>query len=237
LAATTIKLVIKELRDGFALPTLCLSSFWATEAALSLATLTYNLSVLFQRHLGWQTKVTIHSLRFWLFVTAGALSYPRGKTTIKLAVPTKERAWDYFGVACVWPGSYALGAEADAPDREHGVHLGSTTPSLALRFARRPIRRHPRCLDMLFLIAGQFTDRNPWQTMLLASQGDSFGSVFAAGGPKERQIALLPIEHFENFVRTLSLIPIDVARMIGSFVVAEGCVAIENRPSKGNSFY
>jgi len=85
--------VIKELREGFALPTLCLEKFWATEAALSLATLTYNLSVLFQRHLGWQQKVTIHSLRFWLFVTAGVLSYPRGKTTIKLAVPVRERAW------------------------------------------------------------------------------------------------------------------------------------------------
>lgn len=85
--------VIKELREGFALPTLCLEKFWATEAALSLATLTYNLSVLFQRHLGWQQKVTIHSLRFWLFITAGVLSYPRGKTTIKLAVPVRERAW------------------------------------------------------------------------------------------------------------------------------------------------
>ena len=85
--------VIKELREGFALPTLCLEKFWATEAALSLATLTYNLSVLFQRHLGWQQKVTIHSLRFWLFVTAGVLSYPRGQTTIKLAVPVRERAW------------------------------------------------------------------------------------------------------------------------------------------------
>lgn len=85
--------IIKELQSGFALPTLCLEKFWATEGALSLATLTYNLSVLFQRHLGWQTKVTIHSLRFWLFVTAGVLSYPRGKTTIKLAVPQRERAW------------------------------------------------------------------------------------------------------------------------------------------------
>jgi hypothetical protein len=46
--------VIKELQYGFALPTLCLHSFWATEAALSLATLTYNLTILFQRHLGWQ---------------------------------------------------------------------------------------------------------------------------------------------------------------------------------------
>jgi hypothetical protein len=85
--------VIKELREGFALPTLCLRSFWATEAALSLATLTYNLSVLFQRHLGWQKKVTIHTLRFWLFVTAGVLSHPQGKTTIKLAVPRRERGW------------------------------------------------------------------------------------------------------------------------------------------------
>ncbi len=85
--------VIKELCEGFALPTLCLEKFWATEAALSLATLTYNLSVLFQRHLGWQQKVTIHSLRFWLFVTAGVLSHPRGKTTSKLAVSQRERAW------------------------------------------------------------------------------------------------------------------------------------------------
>ncbi len=85
--------VIKELRTGFALPTLCLEKFWASEAALSLATLTYNLTVLFQRHLGGQQKVTIHSLRFWLFVTAGVLANPQGKTTIKLAVPTRERGW------------------------------------------------------------------------------------------------------------------------------------------------
>jgi hypothetical protein len=85
--------VIKELREGFALPTLCPENFWATEAALSLAVLTYNLSVSFQRHLGWQQKVTIHSLRFWLFVTAGVLSHPGGKTTIKLAVPQRERGW------------------------------------------------------------------------------------------------------------------------------------------------
>ncbi|NBU45722.1 MAG: hypothetical protein EBS37_16905, partial [Betaproteobacteria bacterium] len=85
--------VIKELREGFALPALCLANFWATEAAVSMAVLTYNLTVLFQRHLGWQQKVTIHSLRFWLFVTAGVLSHPRGKTTVKLAVPRRERAW------------------------------------------------------------------------------------------------------------------------------------------------
>jgi hypothetical protein len=85
--------VIKELRQGFALPTLCLGGFWASEAALSLAALTYNLSVLFQRHLGWQKKVTIQSLRYWLFVTAGVLSHPKGRTTIKLAIPVRERDW------------------------------------------------------------------------------------------------------------------------------------------------
>jgi hypothetical protein len=85
--------VIKELQSGFALGTLCLESFWATEAALCLATLTYNLTALFQRHLGWQTKVTIQSLRFWLFVTAGIVSHPKGKTTIKLALPQRERNW------------------------------------------------------------------------------------------------------------------------------------------------
>lgn len=85
--------VIKELQQGFALPTLCLRSFWATEAALSLAALTYNLTVLFQRHLGWQQKVTIQSLRYWLFVTAGVLSYPAGRTMVKLAVPQRERLW------------------------------------------------------------------------------------------------------------------------------------------------
>ena len=85
--------VIRELREGFALPTLCLEKCWASEAALSLATLTYNLTALFQRHLGWRQKVRIHSLRFGLFVTAGVLSKPQGKTTIKLAVPARERGW------------------------------------------------------------------------------------------------------------------------------------------------
>ena len=79
--------VNKELQADFALPTLCLEQLWASEAALSLASLTYNLVVLFERHLGWQQKVTLRNLRFWLFVTAGVLSHPAGQTTLKLAVP------------------------------------------------------------------------------------------------------------------------------------------------------
>ena len=51
--------------------------------------------MLFQRHLGWQhgQRPTVQSLRYWLFVTPGVLSHPAGKTTIKLAVPPRERAW------------------------------------------------------------------------------------------------------------------------------------------------
>ncbi len=85
--------VIKELDAGFALPKLICRKFWATEAALSLAVMSYNLVVLFQRHLGWLEKVTVQTLRYWLFVTAGVLSHAGGKTTIKLSVAPKERAW------------------------------------------------------------------------------------------------------------------------------------------------
>jgi hypothetical protein len=45
--------VIKQLVADFALPNLCLKGFWATEAALSLAIVSYNLCTLFfQRKLG-----------------------------------------------------------------------------------------------------------------------------------------------------------------------------------------
>jgi Transposase DDE domain group 1 len=85
--------VIKELDAGYGLPQLACQSFWATEAALSLGVLAHNLVVLFERKLGWLEAVTIGSLRYWLFVTAGILSHPQGQTTIKLAVPPKERDW------------------------------------------------------------------------------------------------------------------------------------------------
>jgi hypothetical protein len=75
------------------LPQLICEKFWSTEAALSLAVLTHNLVVLFERKLGWLEAVTLGSLRYWLFVTAGVLSRPAGRVTIKLAVPERERAW------------------------------------------------------------------------------------------------------------------------------------------------
>jgi hypothetical protein len=62
-------------------------------SALSLASLTDNRTVLFQRHLGGRQKAAPRHLRFWLGVTAGGLRHPAGKPTVKLAVPKRERAW------------------------------------------------------------------------------------------------------------------------------------------------
>lgn len=85
--------VIKELAAGYGLPQLICHDFWATEAALSFGVLAHNLIVLFERKLGWLEAVTLGSLRYWLFVTAGVISEPQGQMTIKLAVPLHERAW------------------------------------------------------------------------------------------------------------------------------------------------
>lgn len=83
--------VIKQLDADFALPDLGVKKFWGTEAALSLAVLSYNLWVLFQRHLGWMERVTAAMLRFRLFTTGGIISATGGRTTLRLSVPPAER--------------------------------------------------------------------------------------------------------------------------------------------------
>lgn len=85
--------IIKELDAGYGLPDLACQDFWGTEAALSLGVLAHNLIVLFERKLGWLEAVTVGTLRYWIFVTAGVISHGQGKTTIRLAVPPKERDW------------------------------------------------------------------------------------------------------------------------------------------------
>jgi hypothetical protein len=71
---------------------LACQQFWPTEAALCFGVLAHYLVVLFERKLSWLEAVTI-GMRYWLFVTAGIIGSPQGQTTIKLAVPDKERAW------------------------------------------------------------------------------------------------------------------------------------------------
>jgi hypothetical protein len=85
--------VIKQLDADFALDKLCLQKFFATEAAMSLAVMAYNLCVLFQRRLGWLDRVTAATLRFRLFTTGGIISRTGGRTTIRLAVVPEQRDW------------------------------------------------------------------------------------------------------------------------------------------------
>jgi hypothetical protein len=85
--------IIKELDASFALPQLCLEGFWGSEAALSLGVFTYNLCVLFQRHLGWLDQLKASTIAFRLFVTAGIFSTKGGVDTIRLAVPPRLRSW------------------------------------------------------------------------------------------------------------------------------------------------
>lgn len=85
--------VIKQLDADFALDKLCLKKFFATEAAMSLSVVAYNLCVLFQRRLGWLDRVTAATLRFRLFTTGGVISKAGNRTTIRLAVPPEQRDW------------------------------------------------------------------------------------------------------------------------------------------------
>jgi DDE family transposase len=86
--------VIKELDENFALPRTCLHSFWATEAALSLSVLSYNLTVMFQQFFKWKNPVRADTLRYRLFCTGGVLSHPARQRTLSLSVVGRDlRDW------------------------------------------------------------------------------------------------------------------------------------------------
>jgi hypothetical protein len=105
--------VIKQLDMDFALDKLCLKKFFATEAAMSLAVMAYNLCVLFQRRLGWLDRVTAATLRYRLFTTGGTISKTGGRTTIRLAVPPEQRTWWrnlYEKILSAYPNCHAISA-------------------------------------------------------------------------------------------------------------------------------
>jgi hypothetical protein len=107
--------VIKQLDMDFALDKLCLQKFFASEAALSLAVVAYNLCVLFQRRLGWLDRVTAATLRYRLFTTGGVISKSGGRTTIRLAVPPAQRTWWrnlYEKILSAFPNCHAISADA-----------------------------------------------------------------------------------------------------------------------------
>jgi hypothetical protein len=110
--------VIKELDASFAVPEICLEKFYATEAALTLAVLSYNLCILFQRHLGWIERVTAATLRFRLFTTGGVTSQSGGSHMIRLAVG-KGPLRDWWRrllekISCPFPNCVAVAASPPA---------------------------------------------------------------------------------------------------------------------------
>jgi Transposase DDE domain group 1 len=122
--------VIKELDGCFALPQICLEKFYATEAAMSLAVLTYNLCILFQRHLGWTERVSAATLRFRFFSAGGVISRSGGYTTIRLAVRRGPlRAWWsrlLEKISCPLRNCVAVGASPPPLSAAQGFNLQFT---------------------------------------------------------------------------------------------------------------
>lgn len=84
---------IKELTHQFGLKSFCCRNFWGTEAACSLVSLAYNLTVLFQRQLGLSKAVEARTLRWQIFHRAAIFSRAQGRSTLKFYLPNKWRQW------------------------------------------------------------------------------------------------------------------------------------------------
>lgn len=87
---------IKELKADFGLDSFVLRDFWATEAALGVSILSYNLISVF-RHAVMRQKVhhTLSTLHYQV-LAVGALwddSANSTKQTFRLAVARKRRPW------------------------------------------------------------------------------------------------------------------------------------------------
>ena len=87
---------IKELKADFGLDSFCLRDFWATEAALSVAMLAYNLMSVF-RHAVLRQKVhhTLSTLHHKVLAVGAYWDKPSvdSKPTIRLAIAKKRRPW------------------------------------------------------------------------------------------------------------------------------------------------
>lgn len=87
---------IKELKADFGLDSFVLRDFWATEAALGIAMLSYNLMSVF-RHAVLRQKVhhTLSTLHHKVLAVGAHWDKPRedNKPTIRLAIAKKRRPW------------------------------------------------------------------------------------------------------------------------------------------------
>jgi hypothetical protein len=85
---------IKELKYDFGFSSFNLNDFYATEAALTFAMLSYNLMSLFRMFiLQSKTQHTLSTLRYKTFAIGAYFEKTGGQFTLKLALNMKRREW------------------------------------------------------------------------------------------------------------------------------------------------
>jgi IS4 transposase len=85
---------IKELKYDFGFSSFNLNDFYATEAALTFAMLSYNLMSLFRMFiLQSKTQHTLSTLRYKTFAIGAYFEKIGGQFTLKLALNMKRREW------------------------------------------------------------------------------------------------------------------------------------------------
>jgi hypothetical protein len=101
---------IKELKEDFGAEGFCMNNFFATEAAMRMVCMSYNLMSLYRQltHQG-QAQPTLSTLRFNCFAVGSWITKSGNKTILKMSVPLKRRQW-YDGLMknvkpAVWPWS------------------------------------------------------------------------------------------------------------------------------------
>jgi hypothetical protein len=94
---------IKELKYDFGADSFCMQNFWATEAALQLVMLAFNLMSLFRQAVLQSTVTragksrpiqhTLSTLRQQLFAKAGRIVQGKNRRVLKLAMAMRPRQW------------------------------------------------------------------------------------------------------------------------------------------------
>lgn len=85
---------IKELKEDFGAEGFSMNDFYATEAAMRMVTMSYNLMSLYRQltHQG-QAQPKLPTLRFNCFAVGSWMIKKGNKTILKMSVPQKRRQW------------------------------------------------------------------------------------------------------------------------------------------------
>jgi len=85
---------IKELKEDFGAESFVSKNFWATEAALNLVMMAYNLMSLFRQGvLGGKIETQLKTLRYKVFAIGGYMIKRGNNRILKLSLAMKRREW------------------------------------------------------------------------------------------------------------------------------------------------